>query len=214
MASLEFMDGHQDVTVHSPSASTAPQTPQQHHHHHHHRPSLSVPSIAASGGPSSDKDDSLSPAVPSLVHLPLTRQSAPVAGLKYRNLGKSGLRISNVGLGTFSQKVILIFMSTLWWMMQRQQLFELDLLSCAYIMIIESSVIDFTFLAIFFETWIFKKVYRMYTKVKMAAAGSIQAYPVIFLSQRTYTKSYLYRKSFFFISIFITLSYCGSVFLR
>lgn len=100
MASLEFMDGHQDVTVHSPSASTAPQTPQ--HHHHHHRPSLSVPSIAASGGPSSEKDDSLSPAVPSLVHLPLTRQSAPVAGLKYRNLGKSGLRISNVGLGWFS----------------------------------------------------------------------------------------------------------------
>jgi len=44
---------------------------------------------------------SLSPAPPSLVHLPLCRQTAPVVGLKYRNLGKSGLRISNVGLGTW-----------------------------------------------------------------------------------------------------------------
>jgi len=41
----------------------------------------------------------LSPIPPSLVHLPLCRTSAPVVGLKYRNLGKSGLRISNVGLG-------------------------------------------------------------------------------------------------------------------
>ena len=43
--------------------------------------------------------DGLSPALPSLVHLPLCRQSAAVTGLRYRNLGKSGLRVSNVGLG-------------------------------------------------------------------------------------------------------------------
>lgn len=41
----------------------------------------------------------LAPALPSLVHLPLCRQSAAVVGLRYRNLGKSGLRVSNVGLG-------------------------------------------------------------------------------------------------------------------
>lgn len=46
-----------------------------------------------------EKEDSLSPAVPSLLHLPLCRQTAPVPGLRYRNLGKSGLRVSNVGLG-------------------------------------------------------------------------------------------------------------------
>ena len=48
-----------------------------------------------------EKEDSLSPAVPGFVHVPLCRQAAPVPGLRYRNLGKSGLRISNVGLGTF-----------------------------------------------------------------------------------------------------------------
>lgn len=47
-----------------------------------------------------EKEDSLSPAVPSLLHLPLCRQTAPVPGLRYRNLGKSGLRVSNVGLGS------------------------------------------------------------------------------------------------------------------
>ncbi len=46
-----------------------------------------------------EKEDSLSPAVPSLLHLPLCRQTTPVPGLRYRNLGKSGLRVSNVGLG-------------------------------------------------------------------------------------------------------------------
>ncbi|XP_046653850.1 voltage-gated potassium channel subunit beta-2-like isoform X3 [Daphnia pulicaria] len=48
-----------------------------------------------------EKEDSLSPAVPSLLHLPLCRQTNPVPGLRYRNLGKSGLRVSNVGLGTW-----------------------------------------------------------------------------------------------------------------
>ncbi len=46
-----------------------------------------------------EKEESLSPVVPSLVHLPLCRQSPPLTGLRYRNLGKSGLRISNIGLG-------------------------------------------------------------------------------------------------------------------
>lgn len=32
--------------------------------------------------------------------LPL-RQGAPTPGLRYKNLGKSGLRVSNVGLGTW-----------------------------------------------------------------------------------------------------------------
>ena len=52
-----------------------------------------------------EKEDSLSPAVPSLLHLPLCRQTTPVPGLRYRNLGKSGLRVSNVGLGTVTSEI-------------------------------------------------------------------------------------------------------------
>ena len=59
--------------------------------------SLLTVSRANSG--ENESTTSLSPAPPSLVHLPLCRTTAPVVGLKYRNLGKSGLRISNVGLG-------------------------------------------------------------------------------------------------------------------
>lgn len=55
--------------------------------------------VRVQGYPYAEKEDSLSPAVPSLLHLPLCRQTAPVPGLRYRNLGKSGLRVSNVGLG-------------------------------------------------------------------------------------------------------------------
>jgi len=61
--------------------------------------SLLTVSRANSG--ENESTTSLSPAPPSLVHLPLCRTTAPVVGLKYRNLGKSGLRISNVGLGTW-----------------------------------------------------------------------------------------------------------------
>lgn len=63
------------------------------------------PSLLTVGRGSSGENESstpLSPVPPSLVHLPLCRTTAPVVGLKYRNLGKSGLRISNVGLGNQS----------------------------------------------------------------------------------------------------------------
>lgn len=90
----------------------------QSEHSNSHRASISLPESAimashsgqhqlqlgprVSSYPNSfgEKEDSLSPAVPSLLHLPLCRQAAPVPGLRYRNLGKSGLRVSNVGLGT------------------------------------------------------------------------------------------------------------------
>lgn len=60
-----------------------------------------------------EKEDSLSPAVPSLLHLPLCRQTTPVPGLRYRNLGKSGLRVSNVGLGTVHPHLVAIVSSNL-----------------------------------------------------------------------------------------------------
>jgi len=60
-----------------------------------------------------EKEDSLSPAVPSLLHLPLCRQTTPVPGLRYRNLGKSGLRVSNVGLGTVHPHLVAIVSSIL-----------------------------------------------------------------------------------------------------
>lgn len=34
--------------------------------------------------------------------LQLTRQTSVTPGLRYRNLGKSGLRVSNIGLGELS----------------------------------------------------------------------------------------------------------------
>ena len=109
MTSVEYMDGQQ----HDPSAGSSP-SPGAYLHQHlqqppahplssgggqqQHRVSFSSSLTAATPV---EKEESLSPAVPGLVHMPLARQSAPVAGLRYRNLGKSGLRISNVGLGTF-----------------------------------------------------------------------------------------------------------------
>ena len=87
---------HMAETSNSSSATSS-----SHHHHHHHQHQLQFAS-RVSGFPNSafaEKEDSLSPAVPSLLHLPLCRQAAPVPGLRYRNLGKSGLRVSNVGLG-------------------------------------------------------------------------------------------------------------------
>lgn len=61
-----------------------------------------------------EKEDSLSPAVPSLLHLPLCRQTTPVPGLRYRNLGKSGLRVSNVGLGTVTSEIDFFFYTIVW----------------------------------------------------------------------------------------------------
>lgn len=42
----------------------------------------------------------LSHSVPTVPHQ-LTRQTSVTPGLRYRNLGKSGLRVSNIGLGKF-----------------------------------------------------------------------------------------------------------------
>lgn len=120
VASLEYMEdqssGHcvasqQDhtiSTVHRPSMnladasmiasnSTATST------HHQHQLQFAV-RVGGFQNPYNEKEDSLSPAVPSLLHLPLCRQTTPVPGLRYRNLGKSGLRVSNVGLGTINRK--------------------------------------------------------------------------------------------------------------
>lgn len=38
------------------------------------------------------------------VPIQLTRQTSVTPGLRYRNLGKSGLRVSNIGLGLFLKK--------------------------------------------------------------------------------------------------------------
>jgi hypothetical protein len=101
MASVEYMeDQSPNACQHSRHSSS------NHHHgylcetptttnamvplHPHQQLLLTKPRV-------SEKEESLSPVVPSLVHLPLCRQSPPLIGLRYRNLGKSGLRISNIG---------------------------------------------------------------------------------------------------------------------
>ena len=87
-------------SVHLPETSTATSnTPAA---SSNHQLQLSSSRVGGFQNAFVEKDDSLSPAVPSLLHLPLCRQSAPVPGLRYRNLGKSGLRVSNVGLGNIS----------------------------------------------------------------------------------------------------------------
>lgn len=46
----------------------------------------------------------LSHSVPTVPHQ-LTRQTSVTPGLRYRNLGKSGLRVSNIGLGELDSRI-------------------------------------------------------------------------------------------------------------
>lgn len=121
MASVEYVDSQtpsshhshqQEVTVHSPPSGVQSSLHPLAAASGQHRPSIAGSAHAAVAGSSTlaitEKEESLSPAVPSIVHLPFVRQSPPVPGLRYRNLGKSGLRISNVGLGMFHLVLLLI----------------------------------------------------------------------------------------------------------
>lgn len=45
--------------------------------------------------------------------VPLTRQTSITPGLRYRNLGKSGLRVSNVGLGMYQMYILKKFVVTI-----------------------------------------------------------------------------------------------------
>ena len=101
MASLEFMEDCQ-------SPSTNQQGQQQSQHLLQPESALAISTSSTStlqtgssrhGADQKEENSALSPAAPALVHLPLCRQTSSVPGLRYRNLGKSGLRISNVGLG-------------------------------------------------------------------------------------------------------------------
>lgn len=91
----EHSISNQRASLHLPEAALNANSTAASSHQHLQFP----PRVGGIQATLAEKEDSLSPAVPSLLHLPLCRQTTPVPGLRYRNLGKSGLRVSNVGLG-------------------------------------------------------------------------------------------------------------------